>query len=80
MDRAHRLRALHTDRTGQDRYRWPEANGFVRPDSFFDAPRPVPEPESGPADDLEYVTASQPIRHHGGGPGERAEADGNPQR
>jgi lipopolysaccharide transport system ATP-binding protein len=79
VDRAHRLRILHHDRTGEDRYQWPEATGFVRPDSSFDVPRAVPEPESAPGDDLEYVTAAQPIRHAGGGPGEGAEADGDPQ-
>jgi lipopolysaccharide transport system ATP-binding protein len=79
VDRAHRLRALHADRSGQDRYQWPEASGFVRPDSHFEEPRKVAEPESGPADDLEYVTAAQPIRHAGGGPGEGAEPDGDPQ-
>ena len=80
VDRAHRLRVLHVDRSGEDRYQWPEASGFVRPDSFFEEPREVQPPESGPADDLEYVTAAQPIRHHGGGPGEDGKADGDPQR
>jgi lipopolysaccharide transport system ATP-binding protein len=80
VDRAHRLRVLHQDRSGEDRYAWPEATGFVRPDSVFDTPRAVPPLESGPGDDLEYVTAAQPIRHPGGGPGENAEPDGDAQR
>jgi homopolymeric O-antigen transport system ATP-binding protein len=80
VDRAHRLRALHQDRSGEDRYQWPEASGFVRPDSFFDVPRPVPPPESVPGDDLEYVAAAQPIRHARDWPGEDAEADGGAQR
>jgi lipopolysaccharide transport system ATP-binding protein len=80
VDRAHRLRALHTDQSGEDRYQWPEASGYVRPDSHFDEPREVPEPESGSGDDVEYVAAAQPIRHARDWPGEDAEADGDPQR
>jgi lipopolysaccharide transport system ATP-binding protein len=80
VDRAHRLRALHADRSGQDRYQWSEANGFIRPDSSFEGPREVAKPESAPGDDVEYVTAAQPIRHAGGGPGEGAEPDGDSQR
>jgi lipopolysaccharide transport system ATP-binding protein len=80
VDRAHRLRALNVDRSGEDRYQWPEASGYVRPDSSFEPPRPVPPPESGRGDDLEYVTAAPPIRHAGGGPGENAEPGGDPQR
>ena len=75
VDRAHRLRALHVDRSGADRYQWPEASGYVRPDSSFEAPQAVPPPESAPGDDLEYVTAAPPIRHAREWPGEGAETD-----
>jgi lipopolysaccharide transport system ATP-binding protein len=81
VDRAHSLRSLHVDRSGEDRYQWQEANGYVRPESFFEGPRPVPALESGSGDDVEYVAAaSQPIRQASAGPGERAEADGDSQR
>jgi homopolymeric O-antigen transport system ATP-binding protein len=81
VERAHRLRALNVDRAGEERYLWPDEPGYTRPESFFEDPRAVAPPESGPGDDLEYVaSASQPIRHPGGGPGEGAEADGDPQR
>jgi lipopolysaccharide transport system ATP-binding protein len=81
VDRAHRLRALNVNRSGEERYLWSDETAYVRPESFFGEPREVPEPESGPADNLEYVAAtSQPIRHPGGGPGEDAEPDGDPQR
>jgi len=58
VERAHRLRALHVDRSGEDRYQWPEASGYVRPESRFEDPRPVPPPGSGASDfDLESVPA-----------------------
>ena len=80
VDRAHRLRALNVDSSGDQRYPWSDETAYVRPESFFDDPREVSPPESGPADEVEYVaTASQPIRQAGGGPGESAEPDGNSQ-
>jgi lipopolysaccharide transport system ATP-binding protein len=81
VDRAHSLRSLHVDRSGEDRYQWQEATGYVRPESFFEGPRSVPAPELGSGDDVEHVAASsQPIRQAGARPGERAEADGDSQR
>jgi lipopolysaccharide transport system ATP-binding protein len=60
VDRAHSLRALHIDRSGKDRYQWPEASGFIRPESRFADPRPVPPPGSEHSDlNLESVTAGR---------------------
>jgi lipopolysaccharide transport system ATP-binding protein len=61
VERAHRLRALHVDRSGEDRYPWPEASSFIRPESRFADPRPVPPPGGeGPDFDLESVPAGRP--------------------
>ena len=60
VERAHSLRALHIDRSGEDRYAWPEASGYIRPVSQFTDPRPVPPPGSEPSDfDLESVPAGR---------------------
>jgi lipopolysaccharide transport system ATP-binding protein len=58
VDRAHRLRALHVDQSGTDRYQWPEASGFIRPESRFSGPQPVPAPALRESDfQLEPVPA-----------------------
>ena len=58
VDRAHRLRALNVDRLGESRYQWPEASGYIRPESRFSDPRPVPPPDLGVSDlDLRSVPA-----------------------
>jgi homopolymeric O-antigen transport system ATP-binding protein len=60
VERAHRLRALHVDRSGDDRYPWTEASGYIRPESRFGDPRPVPAPGTELSDlDLESVPAGR---------------------
>jgi lipopolysaccharide transport system ATP-binding protein len=66
VERAHRLRVLNVDRSGEERYLWSDETAYVRPESFFDEPREVAPPRPEPSDELEYVpTASQPIRLDG---------------
>jgi lipopolysaccharide transport system ATP-binding protein len=60
VDRAHSLSALHVDRSGEDRYQWPETSSYIRLESRFSDPRPVPPPGSGLPDfDLESVPAGR---------------------
>jgi lipopolysaccharide transport system ATP-binding protein len=60
VERAHSLRVLHVDRSGEDRYPWPEAAAYIRPESRFADPRPVPPPASELSDlDLESVPAGR---------------------
>jgi lipopolysaccharide transport system ATP-binding protein len=61
VERAHRLRSLHVDRSGEDRYPWPEASAYIRPESRFADPRPVPPPGAKAPDfDLESVPVGRP--------------------
>ena len=60
VERAHSLRVLRVDRSGEDRYPWPEAAAYIRPESRFADPRPVPAPASELSDlDLDSVPAGR---------------------
>ena len=41
VERAQAFKALNIDESGNDHYQWPEANGYVRPESAFAEPRPI---------------------------------------
>ena len=81
VEQAHTFTALSMDKSGNDRYPWPGPRGYVRPESRFEEPRPVPPPESAAPGGLQHVpTAAQPVGDPGDRPAERTQAGGDPQR
>ncbi len=82
VERAHTFTTMNVDLSGDDRYSWPVARGYVRPESTFEPLRRVSPlaVDASPSDGVEYVAASSPVQETGDRPTESTQAGGDPQR